>query len=147
MVLTNFLIKAFAWLSLRQSFTLSGALFHALMLSQMKVLLETSDFSKIGIKPAVLDLDALLSERKVGFWILNGWSTSFSAFHIYKCNLVEYNGTLYLPFRSLLFQSMQSVIYNNFLYNTWWIRPQDHSVLQLWEKHLFQCVPLRATEK
>ena len=80
--LTNFLISFFADAYVLQDFIFRGALFHALIPSLMNVFLDNSE-KLITVRTSFeIDLMALTSGPESFFVMLNGWSSSFTAFHI-----------------------------------------------------------------
>ena len=82
MVLIKFLISFLADAYVMQSLILAGALFHALIPSLIKVFLESSEKLCVGRTSLVIDLIDLTLGPDSFFTRLNGWSPSFTAFHI-----------------------------------------------------------------
>ena len=81
-VLTNFLIWNLADVYVLHDLILKGALFHALMPSLINVCLDSSEKLRTVKTSFEIDLIALESGPDSRLEMLNGWSSSLTAFHI-----------------------------------------------------------------
>ena len=119
MFLTNFLICNLADAYVLHDLMFRGALFHALMPSLINVCFESSEKLRTERTSFVIDLIDLRSEPDSLLEMLNGWSLSFTAFHIsdnliwafiwFTDNMLNFVRMLAVLIRSLILDPFSSL--------------------------------------